>query len=105
MYCNILRSIKFLELGKAMFTGATLVPMFTIITPGPYTHSKQPKTFHAKCNLKVNCVNKMSLISKSDFMSVTDLNHAVGHLCRVVDVCSNLQKNFYDYCFLACPIN
>ena len=55
VYCNILRSIKaaFLELEIAMFTGATLVPMFTIITPGPYTHSKHPKTFHAKCNLKV----------------------------------------------------
>ena len=25
-------------------------------------------------------------------MSVTDLNHAVGHLCHVVDVCSKLQK-------------
>ena len=37
VYCNILRSIKaaFLELEKAMFTGATLVPMFIIITPGP----------------------------------------------------------------------
>ena len=36
MHCNILRSIKaaFLELEKAMFTGATLVPMFTTITPG-----------------------------------------------------------------------
>ena len=43
---------------KTMNTGATLVPMFTIITPGPYSHSKQPKTFHAKCNLKVNCEEK-----------------------------------------------
>ena len=96
VYCNILRSIKaaFLELEKAIFTGATLVPMFTIITPGPYTHSKQPKTFHAKCNLKVNCENKMSLISKSDCMSVTDLNHAVGQLPQVVDVCYKLQKFF-----------
>ena len=57
MFCNILRSIKaaLLELEEAMFTGATPVPMFTIITPGPYTHSKQSKAFHAKCNLKVNC--------------------------------------------------
>ena len=39
---------------KAMFAGATLVPMFTIITSSPYTHSKQSNTFHAKCNLKVN---------------------------------------------------
>ena len=60
VYCNILHSIKaaFLELDKAMFTGATLVPMFTIITPSPYTHSKQSNTFHAKCNLKVNCEEK-----------------------------------------------
>ena len=60
VYCNILRSFKaaFLELEKAMFTGATLVPMFTVITPGPYTHSKKPKTFHAKGNLKVNCDEK-----------------------------------------------
>ena len=60
MYCNILRSVKaaFLELEKAMFTGASLVPMFTIVTPGPYTHSKQSKTFLAKCNLKLICEKK-----------------------------------------------
>ena len=57
VFRNILRSIKaaLLELEKAMFTGANPVPMFTIITPGPYTHSKQSKAFHAKCNWKVNC--------------------------------------------------
>ena len=38
-----------------MFTGTPLVPMFTIITPSPYAHTKQSNTFHAKCNLKVNC--------------------------------------------------
>ena len=43
-----------LELEKTMFTPAALVPMFTIITPGPYTHRKQSKAFHAKCKLKVN---------------------------------------------------
>ena len=32
-------------------------------------------------------------------MSVTNLNHAVRHLRRVVDVCSKLHKDFYDYCF------
>ena len=89
----------FLELEKALFTGAIFVPMFTIIALGPYTHSKQSETFHAKSNLKVNCENKMSLISKSDCMSVTDLNHSVGRLCHVVDVCSKLNKDFYDYCF------
>ena len=64
--------------------------MFTIITLGPYTPSKQSETFQAKCNLKVKCENKMALISKSDCMSDTDLNHAVGHLCHVVDVCFKL---------------
>ena len=50
MYCNNLHSIKATvpELEKAMFTGAILVPMFTIITPGPYSHSKQSKSIHAK---------------------------------------------------------
>ena len=38
-------------------------------------------------------------------MSATDLNHAVRHLCHVVEVCSKLQKDFYDYRFLACLIN
>ena len=60
VYCNTLHSIEaaFLELEKAMFIGATLVPTFTIITPGPYTQSEQSKAFHAKCNLKVNCDKK-----------------------------------------------
>ena len=103
MFCNILRSIKatLLELEKTLFTGPTLVPMFTIITPGPYTHSKQSTAFHVKCNLKVNCEKKMSLIRKSDCSSVTDHNHAVGHLCHVVDVCSKLHKDFYDYCYFS----
>ena len=40
----------------------------------------------------------MNLIIKSGCMSVTDINHAVRHLCHVVDVCSKLLKDFYDYC-------
>ena len=40
----------------------------------------------------------MGLITKSHCMSVTDLNHAVGHLCHVDDVCSELLKDFHDYC-------
>ena len=40
----------------------------------------------------------MGLITKSDCMSVIDLNHAVRHLCHVVDVCSKLLPNFLDYC-------
>ena len=39
----------------------------------------------------------MGLITKSDSVSVTDLNHAVGHLCLVVDVCSKLQKIFMSF--------
>ena len=88
-----------------MFTGAIFVPMFTFITLGPFTPSKQSETFHAKCNLKVNYENKMSLISKSDCMRVTDLNHAVGHLCHVVNFCSKLQKIFMTIVFSACLIN
>ena len=40
----------------------------------------------------------MGLITKSDCMSVTDLNHAVRHFCHVVDVCSKLLKEFRCYC-------
>ena len=40
----------------------------------------------------------MSLMTKSDCMSVKDLNHAVRHLCYAVDVCSKLLKDFPDYC-------
>ena len=48
----------YLELEKAMFTVATVATMFTIITPGPQSHSKQSKIFHAKCKLKVKCEKK-----------------------------------------------
>ena len=41
----------------------------------------------------------MGLITKSDCMSVTDLNHAVRQLCHVVDVCSKLQKIFMTIVF------
>ena len=40
----------------------------------------------------------MGLITKSDWMSVTDLNQTVGDICHVVDVCSKLQKDFHEYC-------
>ena len=40
----------------------------------------------------------MRLITKIDCMSVKDLNHAVRHLCHVVDVSSKLLKDFHDYC-------
>ena len=60
VFCNVLRSIKaaHLELEKQCSLAQVLFPMFTIITPGPYTHSKQSKAFHAKCYLKVNCEKK-----------------------------------------------
>ena len=94
VYCNILRSFKaaFVELEKPMLTVATVVLMLIIITPGHYTQSKQSMTFHAKCNLKVNFWEKMSLTTKSDWFSVTILNHTVRHKCHVVDVCSTLLK-------------
>ena len=40
----------------------------------------------------------MGLITKSDCMSATDFNRAVRQLCHVVDVCSELHKDFHDYC-------
>ena len=40
----------------------------------------------------------MELISKSDCMSVTDLNQTVRYICHEVDVCSNLHKGFHDFC-------
>ena len=40
----------------------------------------------------------MGLITISDCMSVTDLNQTVTDISHVVDVCSNLHKDFYDYC-------
>ena len=39
----------------------------------------------------------MGLITKSDFLSVTDLNHAVRHLDHLVDICSKLLKDLHDY--------
>ena len=42
----------------------------------------------------------MGLISKSDCMSVTDLNHAVRHFYDAVDVCSKLLNDFHDYCIV-----
>ena len=103
MYCNILRSIKaaFFELEKAMFTRATFVPMFTIITPGPYTHSKQSKAIDGECNLKVNCAKKMGLITKSDCMSVTDLNQTFRYIGYVDDVWSKLHKDFHNFCLFS----
>ena len=41
----------------------------------------------------------MSLITKKDCVSVTNLNHTVRHICHVVDDRSILLKDFHDYCF------
>ena len=84
-----------------MFPGATLVPIFTIITPGPYSHSKQSKPFHSKSNLNGKLCEKIVLITKSGCMSVADLNRTVRHLCRVVGVCSKLHKDFHDFCLFS----
>ena len=43
----------------------------------------------------------MGWITKSDCMSVTDLNQTVRFICHVVDVCSKLHKDFDDYCFFS----
>ena len=40
----------------------------------------------------------MGLITKSDCMSVTDLNQTVSYIWYVVGVCSKLHKDFHDYC-------
>ena len=40
----------------------------------------------------------MSLITKSDCVSVTNLKHTVRHICHVVDVCYEMLKDFHDYC-------
>ena len=60
VYCNILRSIKaaFRGLEKSNVHRRNSCSDVYYITPSPYTHSKQPKAFHAKCNLKVNCEEK-----------------------------------------------
>ena len=99
MYCNFLLSIKAacLEVKKYVFAVATLVPMFTIITPGPYTCSQKSKLFHAKFNLEVNC-QRMPLITKGDCMSVTDLNQRVRHLGQVVEVFPILPDDFHENC-------
>ena len=36
----------------------------------------------------------MFLKTKSDCMSVTDVNHTVRYICHVVDVCSKLVEGF-----------
>ena len=37
-------------------------------------------------------------MTKSDCMSVTDLNQTVRCIYHLVDVCSKLHKVFHDYC-------
>ena len=39
----------------------------------------------------------MSLLTKSNFMNVRDLNHTVTHIRHVVHVFSKLLKDFHDY--------
>ena len=59
-----------------MFTVATLSAMFTIITLGAYTRSKQRKTFHDKQKKKVTR-EKNIFDNQSHCMRVTDLSHTV----------------------------
>ena len=43
----------------------------------------------------------MGLITKRDCMSVTGLNQTFRFIGYVVDVCSQLHKDFHDYCLLS----
>ena len=43
----------------------------------------------------------MALITKSDCMSVTDLNQTFRYIGYVVDVWSQLHEDFHDYCLLS----
>ena len=43
----------------------------------------------------------MGLITKSDCMSVTDLNQTFRYIRFVVDVCPKLHKHFHDYCLFS----
>ena len=40
----------------------------------------------------------MGLITKSDCVSVRDLNQTVRSICHVVVVCSKMNMDFYNYC-------
>ena len=41
------------------------------------------------------------MITKSDCMSVTGLYQTVRYICHVVDVCSELHKDFHDFCLFS----
>ena len=43
----------------------------------------------------------MDLMTKSDCMSVTDLNQTFRYIGYVMDVCSKLHKDFHDYCLFS----
>ena len=73
-----------------MFTGATPVPMFAIITPGPYTHSKQSNTFLLN-------VTSRKIVRKNGFDNQKWLYECYRHLCHVVDVSYKFLKDFHDY--------
>ena len=43
----------------------------------------------------------MGLITKSDCMTVTDLNQIFRYIGYVVDLCSKLHKDFHDHCLIS----
>ena len=43
----------------------------------------------------------MGLITKSDCMSVTDINQTFRYIGYVVDLCSKLHKDFHDLCLFS----
>ena len=44
---------------------------------------------------------RMGLITKSGCMSVTGLAQTLRYISYAVDVCSQLHKDFHDYCLLS----
>ena len=78
VYCHIFHSFKaaLVEVEKTMFTIGNLVPIFEIITPGPYTRSKQSRTFHAKCSVFV------------------ELKHTLKHKCATFSSSRLIHRYF-----------
>ena len=49
-YILLCTALIYVQLKPHFFEADFLIPMFTIITPDPYTRSKRSKTFLARCN-------------------------------------------------------
>ena len=51
--------------------------------------------------LESKLCEKLDLLTKNACMSVTDLNQTVKYKCHVVDVCSKMHEDCYDYCLFS----